>query len=125
MSLKTYSVSILHNEMKPSHRQLILQQFRSGISKVLVTTGLLRGENFSNVTWVINYDLPKSTKDYARRIVGYFDHTVKVINFITKKDKTTKKNIETELNINMLSLPLNVTDLTVPNFNSVDYPISS
>lgn len=125
MQIKSYSVSILHNDMETSHRQLVLQQFQSGITKVLVTTELPKGENFPNVEWVINYDMPRSSKDYIRRIVGYFDHTVKVTNFITEKDKISKKDIETEFNITMCCLPQNMTDLIVPNFNSVNYPIPS
>jgi len=87
-----------------NQRELILQQFQTGISKMLITTGLQRGENLSDVVWVINYDLPKSPKDYVRRILGCFDRRVKVINFITTSDTNVKENIETEFNVHMLYL---------------------
>lgn len=125
MRLKTCTVSVVHNDMESNQRQLVLQQFQSGISRVLVTTGLLRGEDLFNVVWVINYDLPKSPKDYVRRIVGYFNRTVKVINFITKNDQISKENIETELNVDMLYFPKDMTDLHVPDLNLINDPILS
>lgn len=116
MRLKMYPVSAVHNEMDNSQRCLILQQFQSGISRVLITNKLLKGEDFSDVLWIINYDLPKTSKDYVRRIVGSFDRRVKVINFITTNDTNNKTKIEKELNFHMVCLPQDVTDLHVSNF---------
>lgn len=113
MHLKTCLVSAVHNEMDTQQRHLILHQFKSGINKVLVTAELQRGEDFSDVVWVINYDLPKSPKDYVRKIVSCFDRNVKVINFITTNDNTAKKDIETAFNVNMINLPQNLTNLNV------------
>jgi len=108
-------VSAVHNEMDTHQRHLILHQFQSGTSTVLVTTELQRGENFSDVAWVINYDLPKSPKDYVRKIISCFNRRVKVINFITSNDKTAKENIETAFNVNMLNLPQDLTGICVSN----------
>lgn len=98
-------------------RQAVLQKFRSGVYKMLVTDGgFQRGEEFPEVKCVINYDLPKCAKDYVRRIVGIFNRKIKVINFITANDATAKANIETAFNVHMHHLPQNlfnshVTDL--------------
>lgn len=117
MHLKPYAVSAVHNGMDNSQRYLILQQFRSGITRVLITNKLQKGENFSDVLWIINYDLPKTSKDYVRRIVGCFDRRVKVINFITTNDINSKTKIENELNFHMLYLPQDVTAIiSVSNF---------
>jgi len=111
MRFKTYTVSAVHNEMDTRQRQLILEQFRTGTSKLLITTGLLRGEDFLDVAWVINYDLPKNPNEYVRRVVGGFKHRVKVINFITTDDTIAKKNIETAFKIQMFYFPQGVIDL--------------
>lgn len=113
MRLKTCTVSIVHNDMDTIQRQLILRQFRSGNNRVLVTSGLLRGEDFSDVKCVINYDFPKSPKDYLRRIVGCFGYRVKVINFITTNNITDKENIEITFNVYMKKLSEDVSDLNV------------
>lgn len=117
MRLIRCSVSTVNNEMDTSQRRVILRQFRSGTSRVLVTTELLRGEDFTDVVWVINYDLPENPKDYVRRIVSCFDRRVKVINFISPNDKIAKENIETMFNVQMHYLPQDVTNLRVPNLN--------
>uniref|UniRef100_A0A2H8TEC4 RNA helicase n=2 Tax=Melanaphis sacchari TaxID=742174 RepID=A0A2H8TEC4_9HEMI len=115
MRLKTYLVSAVHNDIDTHLRNLILHQFQCGTNRVLVTAELQRGEDFSDVSWVINYDLPKSPKDYVRKIVGCFSRRVKVINFITTDDKTTKEAIETAFNVSMLNMPQDLTDLCVSN----------
>ncbi|XP_060862673.1 uncharacterized protein LOC132939499 [Metopolophium dirhodum] len=119
MRFKTCLVSAIHNEMDSHQRHLILHQFQSGINRVLVTAELQRGEDFSDVAWVINYDLPKKPKDYVRKIVGCFDRKVKVINFITTNDKIAQKDIETAFNVNMLNLPQDLTNLCESNLISI------
>jgi len=108
-------VSAVNNDMDTHQRHHILHQFQSGTSRVLVTAGLQRGEDFSDVAWVINYDLPKNPKDYVRKIVSFFDRKVKIINFITTNDKIAQKDIETAFIVNMLELPQDLTTLCVYN----------
>lgn len=120
--LKTHTVvSAVHNEMDTSQRQLILEQFQSGTSKLLITTGLKRGEYFPDVAWVINYDLPKSPKDYVRRFLGCFRHRIKVVSFMTKSDSMVKKNIETTFKIRMFYFPQSVIDLCLPKLMHINY----
>lgn len=125
MRLKTHAVSAVYNEMDTSQRRLILRQFRSGSSLLLVTNGLLRGEDFSDVMWVINYNLPKNPMDYVRRIVGCFSRRVKVINFITTNEIPIKENIQTAFNVNMLCIPQSVTDLRASNTDSINDSVYS
>lgn len=101
LRLKSCTASTVSSEMDTSQKHLILHQFRTGIHRMLVTTGLLKGEDFPEVVYIINYDLPKCPKNYVRRIVGCLSHQVKVINFITPNDKTFKENIETTFNVQM------------------------
>lgn len=111
MRLKTYTVSAVDNEMNTSQREQILQQFRSGSSRLLVTTSLLKGEIFPDVLWVINYNLPKNPKDFVRRIIGHFSRQVKVLNFISVNDITAMKNIETAFNTQMFEIPQDLSKL--------------
>lgn len=47
--------------MEQSQREVIMKEFRSGSSRVLITTDLLaRGIDVQQVSLVINYDLPVS-----------------------------------------------------------------
>ncbi|ODV92611.1 hypothetical protein CANCADRAFT_48686 [Tortispora caseinolytica NRRL Y-17796] len=52
-------VSLLHSELEPSERDKVIDDFRTGKSKVLISTNVLaRGIDVSSVSMVINYDVP-------------------------------------------------------------------
>jgi hypothetical protein len=51
-------------------RDVIMREFRSGSSRVLITTDLLaRGIDVQQVSLVINYDLPTNRENYIHRYV--------------------------------------------------------
>lgn len=59
----------LHGDKSMSARTDAMEQFRSGRLRVLVATDLIsRGVDVSGLACVINYDLPRSPKDYVHRI---------------------------------------------------------
>jgi translation initiation factor 4A len=59
MSEKDFTVSSMHGDMDQRERDIIMREFRSGSSRVLITTDLLaRGIDVQQVSLVINYDLP-------------------------------------------------------------------
>lgn len=54
-----HKVSILHGDLRPDERDRLMDDFREGRSKVLITTNVLaRGIDIASVTMVINFDLP-------------------------------------------------------------------
>ena len=64
-----------------------MREFRSGSSRVLITTDLLaRGIDVQQVSLVINYDLPTNRENYIHRIgrSGRFGRKGVSINFITQ-----------------------------------------
>merc|ERR1711981_818578 len=66
---RDFTVSALHGDMDQKERELIMREFRSGSSRVLITTDLLaRGIDVQRVSLVINYDLPKDRENYIHRI---------------------------------------------------------
>ena len=57
-----------HGDMNQQERDLIMREFRSGSSRVLITTDLLaRGIDVQQVSLVINYDLPANRENYIHR----------------------------------------------------------
>ncbi|QPH11624.1 RNA helicase required for poly(A+) mRNA export [Epichloe festucae Fl1] len=59
MTKQGHKVTVLHGEFNSIERLDLLGKFRRGESKVLITTNLLsRGIDVSNVSMVINYDIP-------------------------------------------------------------------
>jgi len=59
----------IHGKKSQSARTNSLKQFKSGQLRVLVTTDLLaRGIDIDSLPYVINYELPRSPKDFIHRI---------------------------------------------------------
>ncbi|KAK4141299.1 P-loop containing nucleoside triphosphate hydrolase protein [Dichotomopilus funicola] len=59
MEADGHKVSALHGAHEGQNRDALLDDFRSGRSKVLITTNVLaRGIDVSSVSMVINYDIP-------------------------------------------------------------------
>ncbi|KAK3378060.1 P-loop containing nucleoside triphosphate hydrolase protein [Podospora didyma] len=59
MEADGHKVSVLHGAHEGANRDTLLDDFRSGRSKVLITTNVLaRGIDVSSVSMVINYDIP-------------------------------------------------------------------
>ena len=87
MQSKDFTVSSMHGDMDQRERDLIMREFRSGSSRVLITTDLLaRGIDVQQVSLVINYDLPTNRENYIHRIgrSGRFGRKGVSINFITQ-----------------------------------------
>ncbi len=59
----------MHSDRSQSQRQRALDGFKRGIHRVLVATDIAaRGIDVSNITLVINFDLPDNPEDYVHRI---------------------------------------------------------
>merc|ERR1712002_956184 len=69
MHNRDFTVSAMHGDMDQKERDIIMREFRSGSSRVLITTDLLaRGIDVQQVSLVINYDLPTNRENYIHRI---------------------------------------------------------
>merc|ERR1712001_387509 len=87
---RDFTVSAMHGDMDQKERDVIMREFRSGSSRVLITTDLLaRGIDVQQVSLVINYDLPTNRENYIHRIGrgGRFGRKGVAINFVTDDDK--------------------------------------
>jgi len=112
---RDFTVSALHGDMDQKERELIMKEFRSGSSRVLITTDLLaRGIDVQQVSLVINYDLPKDRENYIHRIgrSGRFGRKGVAINFIVSEDVRVLRDIEQFYNTQIEEMPMNVADLT-------------
>lgn len=68
MAERHFTVSAMHGDMDQRERDLIMRQFRTGSSRVLITTDLLaRGIDVQQVSLVINYDIPSVRENYIHR----------------------------------------------------------
>ena len=80
MHERDFTVSAMHGEMEQKERDVIMREFRSGSSRVLITTDLLaRGIDVQQVSLVINYDLPNHRENYIHR----YCENIRILAFIS------------------------------------------
>ena len=85
-----YSSTSLQGNLSQSRRQDAMNGFKSGKYQVLVATDIAaRGIDVSNVSHVINYDMPSTPDTYIHRIgrTGRAENSGKAYTLITDEDK--------------------------------------
>lgn len=113
MHSRDFTVSSLHGDMDQKERDGIMREFRTGSSRVLVTTDLLaRGIDVQQVSLVINYDLPSNRENYIHRIgrSGRFGRKGVAINFVTDNDVRTMQEIQEYYNTTIEEMPKDIAD---------------
>merc|ERR1711972_1181463 len=104
----------MHTELDQKERDLVMREFRSGSSRVLISTDLLaRGIDVQQVSLVINFDLPANMENYLHRIgrSGRFGRKGVAINFVTTEDVRSMKEIERYYHTQIEEMPMNIADL--------------
>jgi len=114
LTKRDFTVSTMHAELDQKERDLVMREFRSGSSRVLISTDLLaRGIDVQQVSLVINYDLPQNMENYLHRIgrSGRFGRKGVAINFVTNNDVRTMKDIERYYHTQIEEMPMDIADL--------------
>ncbi len=124
MEADGHKVSALHGAYEGQNRDTLLDDFRTGRSKVLITTNVLaRGIDVSSVSMVINYDIPMKgagdrepdAETYLHRIgrTGRFGRVGVSISFVyDRKSFEALSNIAQIYDIDLIQLSPDDWDLT-------------
>lgn len=108
---ENFTVSAIHAELQQSERDTIMNEFRSGSSRILISTDLLaRGIDVQQVSLVINYDLPANKENYIHRIGrgGRFGRKGVAINFVTDGDVGMMREIEKFYSTQIEEMPADI-----------------
>ncbi|KAI9093829.1 eukaryotic initiation factor 4A-III [Phlyctochytrium arcticum] len=117
MQSREFAVSAMHGDMTQQERDDIMKEFRSGSSRVLITTDLIPlGIDFPvyyAVILVINYDLPSNKEDYIHRIgrSGRFGRKGVCVNFVAQEDVRMLREIEEFYNIKIEEMSVGINYL--------------
>lgn len=114
MRESNFTVSSMHGDMPQQERNAIMDEFRSGKSRVLISTDVwARGIDVQNVSLVINYDLPPNRELYIHRIgrSGRYGRKGVAINFVKSDDVRILRDIEQYYSTQIDEMPMNVADL--------------
>lgn len=106
-----FPVSCIHSDMDKSARDKAFNDFRCGSSRVLISSNVTaRGIDIQQVSVVINFDLPKCVHTYLHRIgrSGRWGRKGVGINFITRRDVSKMREIESHYLCEIRELPNNL-----------------
>jgi len=109
-----YGVSSIHGEMSFRERKLIMDNFISGSTRILISTDLLaRGIDIQQISLVINYELPPQRENYIHRIgrSGRFGRKGVAINFIIPQEVYKARDIEKFYQTEIIELPEDLSNL--------------
>ncbi|KAK6465550.1 hypothetical protein DFJ63DRAFT_24625 [Scheffersomyces coipomensis] len=111
LKAQNFTVSAIHADLQQSERDTIMKEFRSGSSRILISTDLLaRGIDVQQVSLVINYDLPSNKENYIHRIGrgGRFGRKGVAINFVTDRDVGMMREIEKFYSTQIEEMPADI-----------------
>jgi ATP-dependent RNA helicase RhlE len=90
----------IHSQKSQGARTKALTKFKTGKLRILVATDLLaRGIDIQFLPYVINYELPRSPKDYIHRVgrTGRAENPGEAISFVTLADQAHFKVIQKKI----------------------------
>lgn len=102
-------VSVIHSNKAQLHRFEAVNRFQAGTCRVLVATDIIaRGLDVSEVSHVINFDLPEIPQNYIHRIgrTGRVERKGIAISFVTPRETEYLEKIEELMNYQVPSFDL-------------------
>jgi superfamily II DNA/RNA helicase len=108
MIADSFPVCQIHSNMEKDERESNFQSFSSGKTRVLISSNVTaRGIDVQQVSTVINFDIPKCIHTYLHRIgrSGRWGRKGMGINFVTRRDAKTMREIEQYYHTNIVELP--------------------
>ncbi len=120
------NIRVIHANKGQNTRINAIEAFKGGSVRVLVATDVAsRGIDVTEVSHVINFDVPLIYEDYVHRIgrTGRANHTGEAITFLTPPDEYHIKNIEGLIRqeIPRKKLPAGLDVVTTPFVENQDH----
>lgn len=112
-----YKAASLQGNLSQNRRQAALDGFRNGTFQILVATDIAaRGIDVSQVSHVINYDIPDTAEAYTHRIgrTGRAAKTGDAFTLVTQEDTAMVRSIERVLGATIDRRRVEGFDYTVP-----------
>ena len=86
-----FKVESIHGDKRQSQRSRAIENFKAGKANILLATDVAaRGLDISNITHVINFDIPASFEDYIHRIgrTGRANKTGTALTFVPNRGQS-------------------------------------
>lgn len=115
------AINVIHSNKSQNYRFGAVDDFQTGVCRVLIATDVIaRGLDVSEVTHVINFDLPDAPQTYIHRIgrTGRIERKGIAISFVNKKEHMYLEEIEKLMGVSILqeALPekVDISDKFLP-----------
>lgn len=102
-------IGVIHSNKDQNYRFNSVAQFQEGSYRVLIATDIIaRGLDISEVSHVINFDMPEVPESYIHRIgrTGRFDKKGIALSFISEKEQALRTKVEALMNYKIPEIPL-------------------
>ncbi|WP_369764666.1 DEAD/DEAH box helicase [Flavobacterium sp. WC2429] len=99
---------VIHSNKSQNYRLSTMASFQEGNLRGLITTDIMaRGLDISNITHVINFEMPEMPELYMHRIgrTGRADKTGTAISFVAPREEEYKVEIEVLMNMELNAEP--------------------
>jgi translation initiation factor 4A len=106
-----YAVSEIHSNLSAHERTEIMNSFKTGATRILITTDLLaRGIDVQQVALVVNFDIPFNVETYLHRIgrSGRFGRKGLAINFVTPQEAQLLSDIVKYYSTDIQPMPADI-----------------
>ena len=113
LNQQKFPISFIHGELLSEQRKENLQNFKTGKTRILLSTDLLsRGIDIQQLSLVINFDIPKNKETYIHRIgrSGRYGRKGVSINFICNNEINQINELEKYYNTEIIEMPENISD---------------
>ncbi|MBD23699.1 MAG: ATP-dependent RNA helicase [Candidatus Marinimicrobia bacterium] len=110
LNVNKFPVSYITSELSSTERKNTLDEFKSGKSRVLLSTDLLsRGIDIQQLSLVINFDIPHDKETYIHRIgrSGRYGRKGSSINLISTNERDKLEDLIQYYNTEINELPAN------------------
>jgi ATP-dependent RNA helicase RhlE len=99
---------VIHSNKSQNYRLSTMAEFQEGNLRGLITTDIMaRGLDISNITHVVNFEMPELPELYMHRIgrTGRADATGIAVSFITPREEESKVEVEVLMNMELNIAP--------------------
>jgi ATP-dependent RNA helicase DeaD len=101
LTKKIPEVDVIHGDLPQTARDRVMRRFRDNEVQILIATDVVgRGIDVTNISHIINYDLPQSSDDYVHRVgrTGRMGREGVAYSFVTPEQGIELTRIEMLIN---------------------------
>ena len=127
MALKRMNINVaaMHSDLVQSARDQVMKEFKSGFVNMLVATDVVsRGIDISDISIVINYDIPNEPEDYVHRIgrtARGTEGSGLAITLVSEREQPDFRKIEKFLGKNIEKIKVDPSLGKAPGYNPQQY----